>query len=161
MANYTTNTSFLATGPPASFQVDGTFGGPAGMVEALLQSHETVLMDKNHKLSAAQTGDADKVHLIRLLPALPPAWGANGGGSVSGIVARGAFEVDITWSSNGQLSEATIISNVGNQACVTLGSSPIGASNTTNITVENVASGGFVMLPAEKGRRFTVKPAQG
>lgn len=131
------------------------------MVEALLQSHETVLMDKNHKLSAAQTGDADKVHLIRLLPALPPAWGANGGGSVSGIVARGAFEVDITWSSNGQLSEATIISNVGNQACVTLGSSPIGASNTTNITVENVASGGFVMLPAEKGRRFTVKPAQG
>ncbi|KAH8799165.1 Six-hairpin glycosidase-like protein [Xylogone sp. PMI_703] len=159
LANYTTHTSLLATGPPADFQIDGTFGGPAGMVEAFLQSHETVVTDKNGKLLAAQTGDANKVHLIRLLPAVPSAWGANGGGSVSGLVARGAFEVDIIWSSDGKLSGATITSNVGNQAYVTLGSSPIGATNATEIMVKGAGSGGFVLLPAKRGTKFTVKLA--
>lgn len=129
------------------------------MVEAFLQSHETIVTAKNGKISAAQTGDPNKVHLIRLLPALPSAWGMNGGGSVSGLVARGAFEVDITWSNDGKLSEATITSNVGNQAYVTLGSSPIGARNATEIAVQGVGSGGFVMLPAKKGTKFTVKLA--
>ncbi|KAJ5123916.1 uncharacterized protein N7515_007741 [Penicillium bovifimosum] len=159
LANYTTGTSFLATGPPSPFQVDGTLGGPAGMVEAFLQSHETVLAGNNGTLIAAQTGDANKIHLIRLLPTLPSTWAANGGGSVSGLVARGAFEVDMTWSSDGKLREATITSNLGNQAYVTLGSSPIGATNATSITVNGVGSGGFVLLPSRKGHKFNVSPA--
>lgn len=72
--------------PP--FQIDGNFGATSGMAEMLLQSHTAYLVP---------------------LAALPDAWST---GSVSGLMARGHFEVSMSWEDK-KLLQMTILSRSG------------------------------------------------
>lgn len=70
------------------FQIDGNFGGCAGVVEMLMQSEYILRPTKS-----AKYGWQPSV-MLELLPALPANWKD---GSVSGIRARGGITVDMEW----------------------------------------------------------------
>ena len=74
--------------PP--FQIDGNFGGTAGVCEMLIQSTPNTIM---------------------LLPACPEKWNE---GEVSGLCARGGFEVAMKWK-DGQVTEAALSSKTGGE----------------------------------------------
>ena len=86
--------------PP--FQIDGNFGGTAGVCEMLLQSH----------YETDDSPNAASKWVIELLPALPGAWKD---GSVSGLCARGGFELSFSWA-DGKVTEYSITSKLGGSA---------------------------------------------
>ncbi|WP_105473095.1 glycoside hydrolase family 95 protein [Jejuia pallidilutea] len=108
--------------PP--FQIDGNFGGTAGVCEMLLQSHLRSIDDSAETIEKAafvayqkdninpnhfvpvvpQENLAEAPYILHLLPALPSAWQ---NGNIKGLRARGGFEVDIIWE-NEKLVEARI-----------------------------------------------------
>jgi alpha-L-fucosidase 2 len=113
LAKRTLPNMFDLCGP---FQIDGNFGAPAGMAEMLLQSHLT----STSSVEARPTEDR-AVHQIDLLPALPRAWPR---GSVTGLCARGGFDVDMTWA-DGKLTKATVHSKLGNPCRLRVGENTV------------------------------------
>ncbi|MSQ89881.1 MAG: glycoside hydrolase family 95 protein [Phycisphaerales bacterium] len=120
--------------PP--FQIDGNFGGAAGVAEMLVQSHREV-------------GEgADRGHVLELLPALPAQWSR---GSVRGLRARGAVAIDMLWT-EGALLLATI---------QTSGSEPLRVAWSEQQPLPTIlrASDSIVITPERFGNWLLVAPA--
>jgi alpha-L-fucosidase 2 len=114
--------------PP--FQIDGNFGSISGMAEMLIQSH---------------LGD------ISLLPALPDAWAE---GSISGLKARGNFEVSMKWKSK-KLITATIAS-LGGGTCTLRTAQPIKVAGL-KVASKKSARGYVTNFQTKKGAKYIVQ----
>lgn len=124
-----TKCNLFTVHPP--FQIDGNFGGCAGIAELLIQSHEG---------------------FIRLLPALPQAWDQ---GEAKGFCARGGFEVDFAWR-EGKVLSIKITSKVDGECKIVL---PDIITKDIRITegVKYSYDGSKIKLSVNKGEVYCIE----
>ena len=125
--------------PP--FQIDGNFGAVSAMVEMLLQSHRPYDEPEDELL----------VHRIHLLPALPSAWDS---GEVTGLRARGGFEVDMKWE-DGQLSEASLRSTEGTTAVIEYEDALVVEADGEPVETERPQPG-LTVFPTARGTAYVL-----
>jgi alpha-L-fucosidase 2 len=125
---YTTDSLFSICSK--AMQVDGSLGMTAALAEMLLQSQEGELA---------------------LLPALPREWPA---GAVTGLRARGGFEIDLEWN-GGQLSRSTITSTLGSTCRIRTAADARVASGGRPVTVARPEPG-VVEFTTTPGARYDV-----
>ena len=124
---HSTSINMFDMHPP--FQIDGNFGGGAGIGEAVFQS---------------ECGE------LHFLPALPPMWKS---GSVKGLRARGGFEVSFDWA-EGSLSSAKIISLAGQPAVIRTDKKITVTANSKNISLAE--NNGTYSFDTEQGMVYTI-----
>ncbi len=109
-------------------QVDGSLGVAAGITEMLVQSHEG---------------------LIDLLPALPKEWSE---GRFNGVCARGAFELDMSWS-GGKLDSVEVLSKEG-QPCRIKSAKDLSVRSADEAITPSHLPDGSIEFPTTKGARY-------
>ena len=119
--------NLFGTHPP--FQIDGNFGLLAGICEMLVQSH----------------GD-----YIQVLPALPTSW-VNG--EVSGLMARGNFEVSLKWK-DGRLKDASVKSNLGGECALKYDGKVMIIYDEEGKEIETSFENGVTKFMTEKGKAY-------
>ncbi len=112
--------------PP--FQIDGNFGGTAGIAEMLIQSHDGY---------------------VELLPALPDKWKS---GEFSGLRVRGGAVMDVRWE-NGQVTEAVVHAKADNTIRIKL---PAYVTDVTSENGSPVKEDGFLKLVVYSGDRIVL-----
>lgn len=112
--------------PP--FQLDGNFGGSAGIAEMLLQSHEGAIVP---------------------LASIPVAWES---GHYEGLCARGGFEVAVSWN-KGKADSITITSLCGQRCCVKTELYNVTSDGTK---VDCVLENGIISFDTEEGKVYKI-----
>lgn len=113
--------------PP--FQIDGNFGYTAGVTEMLMQSN---------------------LGYIELLPALPTSWEQ---GKISGIIARGNFEISMEWQER-KISSLSIISHNGGECIVKLHRADVKIVDSNNAKIPYKTENGKVIFQTTKGVEY-------
>ena len=115
--------------PP--FQIDGNFGGTAGMAEMLLQS---------------------QFNTIFLLPALPDAWNS---GTITGLRARGGYTVAMSWKDKKLTAAKVLAAKSGPCKIETATKIKV---NGVMVKVEHTNNGYITSFMAQKGKLYNCVP---
>jgi alpha-L-fucosidase 2 len=126
--------NLLCAHPP--FQIDGNFGGTSGIGEMLLQSHDG---------------------LLNVLPARPDAWDS---GEITGLKARGGYNVDIQWK-QGKLTKLVVRSALGGVCRLRLPNSLVLAGNKSLKPAVGTNPNPFFKLPENQFQTSTPETVVG